>query len=331
MASQLSQPYPSSAQGPTGERAAALLSDADWDRLVAEVERGACTPLLGAGVHDGRTPRLEEIAMQWSQTGGYPLEDRWNLARVAQFMAIDRGPRWPRDQLAAAFVEAKSAEAAAATATATAAEPASDDPLRMLAELPFRTYVTTTPDDRLGRALRTYNVRHGGKLVSRRPRADFCRWHEALRSSSLASTFEEDPHYAPSVDEPFVFHLHGQIAVPQSLVVSEDDHLDVLVTTARHPLLIPPAVQRALRGGPLLLLGQPIADWNFRALLRSLCGGEFGGLQAGTVMVHVAPENDEVRRYLDKLYGKLHIKVFWGTPQEFLHELRTRLYRAQTK
>ncbi len=311
-------------QGPGGR-----LTDADWSRLVAAIERGACTPLLGAGVHDGRAPLPEDIALQWSETGGYPLEDRWNLARVAQFMAIDRGPRWPRDQLAAALVEAEAA--AAATGKEGEAIAAANDPLRMLAELPLRTYVTTTPDDRLTRALRNYNVRHEGKSLGRRPRADFCRWHEALRSSSLASTFEEDPHYVPSVEEPFVFHLHGQVAVAQSLVVSEDDHLDMLVTTARHPLLIPPAVQRALRGGPLLLLGQPIADWNFRALLRSLCGGDFGGLQAGTVSVHVAPENDEVRRYLEKLYGKLHIKVFWGTPQEFLTELRERLDRAQTK
>jgi hypothetical protein len=100
-----------------------------------------------------------------------------------------------------------------------------------LADLPFRTYVTTAADELLMRALRFRR--------SKRPRADFCRWHEALRSSSLATTFEEDPHYVPSVEEPFVFHLHGQIAVAESLVVAEDDHFDMLVQTARHPSLIP--------------------------------------------------------------------------------------------
>jgi hypothetical protein len=278
-------------------------------------------------VHDGHTPLPGDVAMQWAEGHGYPLEDRWNLARVAQFMAIEKGSRWPRNELAAAFIEAKSS-------TPADAEPAPEaEALKSLAALPFRTYVTTNPDDRIERELRSTTARHGGKSHSRRPRADFCRWHEALRSSSLATTFEEDPHYVPSVEEPFVFHLHGQIAVAESLVVAEDDHFDMLVQTARHPSLIPPPVQRALRGGPVMLLGQPVSDWNFRVLLRSLCGGDFSGLQAGSVTVHVKPTDadDALLRYLERLYAKLHIKVYWGTPQEFLKDLGERWGAAQGK
>jgi hypothetical protein len=305
----------------------AQFTQADWSLLLSRIAAGACTPLLGAGVHDGRTPLPGDIALQWAEAHNYPLEDRWNLARVAQFVALEKGARWPRDELAAAYIEAKSGE------TAEPAPAREDDALQLLAELPFHTYVTTTPDDRLVRALRSRSARLAGKSLSRRPRADYCRWHEALRSSSLATVFEEDPHYTPSVEEPFVFHLHGQVAVAESLVVAEDDHFDMLVATARHPLLIPPAVQRALRGGPLLLLGQPVSDWNFRVLLRSLCGGDFSGLQAGSVTVHVRPPDasDELIRYLERLFGKLHIKVYWGTPQEFLLELRKRWDEAQTK
>ena len=69
-----------------------------------------------------------------------------------------------------------------------------------------------------------------------------------------------------------MFHLHGQAALPQSLVLTEDDHFDLLVATARHPGLLPAPVHRALRGGPLLFIGQPLTDWNFRALARSLAG-----------------------------------------------------------
>lgn len=303
------------------------LTQDDWKLLLSRIEAGACTPFIGAGVHDGHTPLPGDVAMQWSEAHNYPLEDRWNLARVAQFMAIEKGSRWPRNELAAAFIEAKSSTPADAEAAPEA------EALKALAELPFRTYVTTTPDDRIERNLRAFAARHGGKTHSRRPRADFCRWHEALRSSSLATTFEEDPHYVPSVEEPFVFHLHGQIAVAESLVVAEDDHFDMIVATARHPSLIPPSVQRALRGGPVILLGQPVSDWNFRVLLRSLCGGDFSGLQAGSVTVHVKPADAEegLLRYLERLFAKLHIKVFWGTPQEFLNELRERWTAAQGK
>lgn len=303
------------------------LTQDDWTLLLSRIEAGACTPFVGAGVHDGHTPLPGDVAMQWAEAHAYPLEDRWNLARVAQFMAIEKGPRWPRNELAAAYIEAKSSRAADA-------EPAPEaEALQLLGELPFRTYVTTTPDDRLERALRGGTARHGGKSHARRPRADFCRWHESLRSSSLATIFEEDPHYVPSVEEPFVFHLHGQIAVVESLVVAEDDHFDMLVQTARHPSLIPPSVQRALRGGPVLLLGQPVSDWNFRVLLRSLCGGDFSGLQAGSITVHVKPSDadDALLRYLERLYAKLSIKVYWGSPQEFLKELRTRWSAAQGK
>ncbi|HEY0137582.1 MAG TPA: SIR2 family protein [Nannocystis sp.] len=291
------------------------LSRADWDLLLARLDAGACTPFLGPGVHDGRTPLPGDIAAQWAETGGYPLEDRWNLARVAQFMAIERGPRWPQDELASALAE-----------TRATPEGESAETLVSLADLPFRTYVTTAADDRLVRALRSRTCERAGKQVSRRPRADFCRWQEALRSAALATPFDEDPRYVPSVEEPFVFHLHGQVAVRQSLVVTEDDHIDLLLATARYPNLIPPAVQRALRGGPLLLLGQPLAEWGFRALLRSLCGPDFGGLQAGSVAVQAAPPGagEEVLGYVEKLFGKLRIAVYWGTPQEFLQELRER-------
>lgn len=294
------------------------LSRADWDLLLARLERGVCTPFLGPGVHDGRTPLPGDIAAQWAETGGYPLEDRWNLARVAQFMATERGPRWPQDELASALSE-----------TRTAVEGESADTLVTLvtlADLPFRTYVTTAADDRLVRTLRGRTCERAGKQVARRPRADFCRWQEGLRSAALATPFDEDPHYVPSVEEPFVFHLHGQVAVRPSLVVTEDDHIDLLLATARHPGLIPPAVQRALRGGPLLLLGQPLAEWGFRALLRSLCGPDFGGLQAGSIAVQAAPPGADkgVLGYVEKMFGKLRITVYWGTPQEFLQELRER-------
>lgn len=296
------------------------LTEAEWSQLLTRIERGGCTPFLGAGINLGRLPLPGDIAFKWAEEGAYPLEDRWNLARVAQHMALERGAKWPREQLAVSLVESKAG-----------AVHERDDAVLALADLPFSTYITTAHDDLLVRALRTATIERGGKEVGRRPRADFCRWHEYLRTRSLATVFDEDPNYVPSVEEPFVFHLYGQIAVAESLVLTEDDHFDLLVATARHPTLIPAPVQRALRGGPLLFLGHPIADWNFRVLLRSLCGGDFGGLQAGSVSVHVAPaaEADGVVRYLEKYFDRLHIKVYWGTPQEFLNELHDRWDRSQ--
>ena len=291
------------------------LADADWSLLLSRLERGACTPFLGAGVHLGRALLPGDIAMKWADEGNYPLEDRWNFPRVAQFMAVERGATWVRNDLAATLSAAK------------AVDPEDgDEPLNILAELPFHTYVTTTHDDLLTRALRTRTVQRGGKPLPRRPRHDHCRWSDALSSSSLATPFEEDPHYRPTAEEPFVFHLYGQMAVGDSLVITEEDHFDLLVATARHPTRVPPPVQQALRGGPLLFIGHALADWNFRALSRSLCGGDFSGLQQGSLTVHapLADGSDAVVRMLEKSYAKLGVKVYWGTPQEFLKDLRER-------
>lgn len=297
------------------------LSDAEWNHLLSQIDRGACTPFLGAGINLGRQPLPGDLAMKWAGEGKYPLEDPWNLARVAQFMALERGAKWPRDELAKALSEA------------AAPDPSQGpDALQILAELPFDTYVTTAHDDLLATAIRAGTVRRGDKRVPRRPRVDFCRWHAALRSSSLPSPLEDDPHYRPSPEEPFVFHLYGQATVTESLVLTEDDHFDLLVSTARHPGVLPASVQKAMRGGPLLFVGHPLADWNFRVVLRSLCGSDYRGMQSGTLSVHVKPEGeDAVIRFIEKSFGKPHIKLYWGTPQEFLHELRERWTRAQSQ
>jgi len=294
------------------------LAESDWSLLLSRIERGACTPFLGPGVSHGRLPLPGDIAMKWAEEGNYPLEDRWNFPRVAQFMALQKGQRWLLNDLATTLSTAGDAPAAA------------DDPLTILAELPFTTYVTTAYDDLLVQALRASARSDGARSGTRKPRLDHCRWSDGLGSSSLATIFEQDPHYVPSVDEPFVFHLNGQLPVEESLVLTEDDHFDLLVATARHPHRLPPPVQRALRGGPLLLLGQPLTDWNFRALRRSLCGADFNGLQLGTVSVHTPlPEgNDEVVRLVERNDARVGVKVYWGSTQAFLQELRERWSRA---
>lgn len=291
------------------------LTEAEWSQLLSRIERGECTPFLGPGVALGRLPLPGDLAMRWADEHRYPLEDRWNFPRVAQFLELEQGPRWLREELAKALADPGPPEAGG-------------DALELLAELPFAAYITAAHDDLLAQALRAASVRRGERSAPRRPRHDFCRWHEALRTAAMPTPFEADPHYQPSAEEPFVFHLLGQAAFPQSLALTETDHLDLLVATARHPGIIPPPVHRALRGGPLLFIGQPLTDWSFRALARSLAGADYRGLQAGTLSVHVRPEgNDDAVRYVERLFGAQHIKLYWGTPREFLQELRERWLR----
>ena len=41
-------------------------------------------------------------------------------------------------------------------------------------------------------------------------------------------------------DNPVVFHLHGHLGLAESLVLTEDDYLDFLVSISRNDDLIPP-------------------------------------------------------------------------------------------
>jgi hypothetical protein len=299
------------------------LTDAEWNQLLSRIDRGDCTPFVGPAVALGRIPLPGDLAMRWSEEYRYPLEDRWNFPRVAKFLELEKGQRWLRDELAKALADAHPPESGDGP-----------DALQLLAELPFSTYITTGHDDLLAQALRTATLAgqaRGERRTARKPRLDFCRWHETLRTAAMPTPFEADPHYSPSAEEPFVFHLNGQAAFPPSLVLTEDDHFDLFIATARHPAILPAPVQRAIRGGPLLFIGQPATDWNFRALARSLGGADYRGLQDGTLSVHVRPEgNDAAIAFLERQFGEQHIKLYWGTPRDFLRELTERFSALRT-
>ena len=78
------------------------------------------------------------------------------------------------------------------------------------------------------------------------------------------------PGFVPTPASPVVFHLHGRLSVPESLVLTEDDYLDFLVTVSRDQKLLPHQIKRAMAGASLLFIGYRLADWNFRVLHRGL-------------------------------------------------------------
>jgi hypothetical protein len=83
---------------------ATRLGDRDWEILLRRIQDGKCTPFLGAGVNYGVLPLGSDIAQRWAEQFQYPLEDRYDLARVAQFLAVlHRDPMLPKEELLACF------------------------------------------------------------------------------------------------------------------------------------------------------------------------------------------------------------------------------------
>jgi hypothetical protein len=59
-------------------------------RLVNSIYEKKCTPFIGAGASAPWLPHARKIACKWTEEYGYPLDDSYDLTRVAQFLAIQK-------------------------------------------------------------------------------------------------------------------------------------------------------------------------------------------------------------------------------------------------
>ena len=294
------------------EQQAISLDEGDWDNLLANIEAGSCTPFLGAGACVPRLPSAADLAQEWSEKYGYPLDDRSDLSRVAQFLATTRSNTFPKLQIKKRFDGLLLSDASPETDLL--------DLHGLLAGLPLPVYVTTNYDDLMLRALRARN---------KSPRQELCRWNNLIKQS-YPSVYDSDPDYQPTVSDPLVYHLHGSIQFPPSLVLTEDDYLDFLINMDEK--LLPPRIQEAFTGASILFLGYGLNDWNFRLLFRTLVTY----MQRSMIQTHVSVQlvplgkavpqarKIEALKYLDDYYYRLNIKVYWGTCRQFTADLERR-------
>lgn len=130
-----------------------------------------------------------------------------------------------------------------------------------------------------------------------------------------------------------MFHLHGHISHPRSMVLTETDYLDFMIRLHEtdHPIL-PPEIIIALTTNALLFVGYTLADWNFRVLFRSLFSS-LSSMSNLIIAVQLRPKDVQNEknavRYLGKYFGNilakssnLKVRVYWGEIQEFTKELR---------
>ncbi len=200
---------------------------------------------------------------------------------------------------------------------------AADSPHGVLADLNLPLYITTNYDDFMVEAL---------KAREKDPVRELCHWNrfvEMEQPSALASGFE------PSPATPLVYHLHGHYALPQSLVLTEDDYLDFLVRLSNDQDLLPATIRTALAGTSLLFVGYSLTDWNIRVLFRGLIGSLGASLGMTSIAVQLAPPaadasehgRQRAQRYLDAYFDtiqKIKVRTYWGDAREFAGELRAR-------
>lgn len=301
------------------------LTAAQWEALLRRIDTGNCTPFLGAGVNAGILPTGGKIARKWAQDNDYPLDDPADLARVAQFLAID-DPMAPKDKILAELDGALKEWLDGADVKKFLT--ADDQPLGVLADLPIPVYLTTNYDDLMVRALRLR--KHNNKKKT--PQRELCSWNRYIREQREGkSLFDSPGGYEPTPEAPVVFHLHGHNGLPQSLVLTECDYLDFLVNVTRDQQKVLPArIQQALAASSLLFIGYSLADWSFRVLLRGVVESIGSSQRRASVAVQLPPEvpfarREAVQKYLARYFGAIGnvtVSVEWCDAREFAAELR---------
>jgi hypothetical protein len=190
-----------------------------------------------------------------------------------------------------------------------------DDPVLLLANLPFKTSLTTSPFTFIEDALRK-----AGKA----PRTEVCRWTKNLTDTIPTAI---DDRYQPSEREPLVFHLVGLDRYVDSLVLSEDDYLDYLGNLCQgqgdqskdH---MPALVRRAF-SDDLIVLGFSLDSWAFRVVYAGLIKRSGKAQDRGVCGIQL-PDTEDERAYLqDYIERETKFQVFWGSLEEYAQkELR---------
>jgi hypothetical protein len=292
------------------------IDDRDWAILLSRIRNDRCTPFLGAGASAHILPTAATLADRWAIELGYPLPERGDLARVAQYSAITGDPLFPKEQVAKVCTEVNLVQALRP-----------GDCYDLLSDLDLSIFITTNYDDLLPHALR--NKR-------KEPVALLCPWN-----TSAYDLAGDTYMYTASPTRPAVYYLHGNAQEPGTIVITEDDYLDFIVWVTRNwqeepkDSYIAPAIKKAFARNSLLFIGYSQNDWSFRVLMRSIkqTGANLGALN---IAVQLSPldgdatevDQEKVSDYLTRYFTGIQtnpVKLFWGTAQQFLEELKQRL------
>src|SRR5215216_2412887 len=324
------------------------LTNLQWKSLLESIEQKKCTPFIGAGASSNWLPLGRQIVDKWKEENDYPLDD-YDLARVAQFLAIENG-----DELSPKNI--LSSELKKIEPPNFSLEENRNTPYAVLADLNLPLYITTNYDYFMEEALKV----HGGK----EPVSEFCRWNEELENyanlSGIPSVFDKDiqyesaiakkiiyrpktepdePPYKPTPQKPLVYHLHGIVDILQSMVLTEKDYFDFVInlnkdeSSTSGKKLLPLYIRRALPSTSLLFAGYRLEDISFRVIFQgimSFLGSIKRQYKNVTVQIPTsfpADSLEKVQAYLNAYLKNMFFGLiaYWGSLDDFFKELREKL------
>jgi hypothetical protein len=287
----------------------------------------------------------EQLSREWAEFIEYPMPDVHNLARIAQYFLVEQ-----KDpiQARAKYIEFLKAllltinqddedygdlvrELKTQTQELRFSEivrqldyprfPQNiEDPFRLLARLPLPIYITTSYYDFLERAL---------DAEGKTPQSQVCLWNST--GSAIKSQHRPDPNFQPSPSQPAVYHLFGLEDYPQTLVISEDDFMNFLISVVedintQNPI-VPLKLRQALAESPLLLLGYQLRDWDFRVLFRFILRYRKEELSPRGMVIQLRPDHkrignaEKATQYLSHYLDKKQFDIEWTDTESFVRKL----------
>jgi len=331
-----------------------------WESIMPRISQGVVIPIISSsfrieqifregseasGFEEGALSLNEQLVSEWANLIGYPMQDKHNLARVAQYYLVEqRDDPHARTKyleflksflLTIAHEDKDYADLAARLKTRTRELTFSEiarqldhprfaknaeDPLRLLARLPLPVYITTSQSDFIERAL---------EAEEKKPRTQVCFWSGEIPSASAGH--QTDPEFIPTVTTPLVFHLFGLEDYPQTMVVSEDDYLNFLIamvedTNTLNPV-VPLSLRRALGVSHLILLGYCLANWDFRVLFRFILKFRRDEFSPRGMVIQLRKDEKRIENveksleYLGHYFDRRKFDIEWSDPEAFIQRL----------
>ena len=291
-------------------------------------------------------PRVVEgLIAQWARFIKYPMPDSSNLAQVAQYHFVQRNddPSARTELLSflknflwnMANTEVEDPALAAGLQSRIEAMRFSDlveeldypkfpdgteDPLRLLARFPLRYYITTSQSDFVERAL---------EAEGKTPCTQICFWSGEMANIRKEHRTITDEFNASSTN-PIVYHLYGLEEYPQTIVLSEDDYINFLISISQnsntlHPT-IPLYLRRAVGESQLLLIGFQPSDWDFRVLFRLIMNFRTEGFSPRGMLIQLEDKDNEgsnanAIEYLKRYFGRKSFDIVWSDADRFVQDL----------
>jgi len=190
----------------------------------------------------------------------------------------------------------------------------------LLARLPLPIYITTSQSDFLERAL---------EAEEKKPRTQICFWSGMI--SSANPEHRTDPDFMPTVTNPLVYHLYGLEDYPQTLVQSEDDYINFIMsmvedTNTLNPI-VPLNLRRALGESNLILLGYRLQDWDFRILFRFILKFRRDEFSPRGLVIQLKQDEKKIGNveksleYLGRYFDRKKFDIEWGNAEVFIQKL----------